>query len=139
MVFTFYALCVLFMMVARPWIVSSFLHRYNMRKITQERPGYGGSTIVHPASFFLLSFFFRRGRSSIYAALYFLPVLALAHATLGGLIYMSYPHVVLVLSLVSCAAHFAYKLDQSARALLSGCVGNSRNLVILIGEYSGVG
>ncbi len=75
----------------------------------------------------------RRGRSSVYAALYFLPALSVAHACLGGLVYMSYPHIVLVLSLISCAAHFAYKLDQSARALLLGCVKDSRNLVILIG------
>ena len=75
----------------------------------------------------------RRGSSSVYAALYFLPALALAHAVLGGLVYVAYPHLVLVLSLVSCAAHFAYKLDQSSKALLWGCVKDSRNLVILLG------
>ena len=101
MVFTFYALCGLLMMLARPWLV------------------WKGSN--------------RRGRSSVYAALYFLPALALAHAALGGLVYMAYPHLVLVLSLVSCAAHFAYKLDQSARALAAGCVSNTRNVVILLG------
>ena len=48
---------------------------------------------------------------------------------------MSYPYIVLVLSLVSSAAHFAFKLDQSAKALVTGCCRDTRNLVILLGHW----
>ena len=76
-----------------------------------------------------------RGRSSIFAALYFLPVLAFVQAVAGGLIYEAFPYVVLILSLISSAFHFAFKLDQTARALLIGCIKESRSAVILIGHW----
>ena len=77
----------------------------------------------------------RRGRSSIFAALYFLPVLALIHAVGGGLVYASFPYIVLIVSLVSSAFHFAFKLNQKAKALFIGCVKDSRSAVILIGHW----
>ena len=33
----------------------------------------------------------------------------------GGLIYYSYPYIILILSLISSAGHYAFKLDQSIR------------------------
>lgn len=77
----------------------------------------------------------RRGRSSIFAALYFLPILALIQAICGGLVYNSFPYIVVILSLVSSAFHFAFKLNQSAKALLIGCVKDSRSAVILMGHW----
>ena len=76
-----------------------------------------------------------RGRSSVFAALYFLPVLAFVQAVAGGLIYEAFPYVVLILSLISSAFHFAFKLDQTAKALLIGCVKESRSAVILVGHW----
>jgi len=76
-----------------------------------------------------------RGRNAVYAALYFFPVLALIHGVLGGLVYYSYPYIVIILSIVSCAAHYAFKLNQSAKALLLASVTDTRNAVILLGHW----
>lgn len=103
-VFVFYGLCLLSMLILRPFLASKLL------------PG--------------------RGRNSIYAALYFLPILAFIHATLGGIVYYCYPYITLLSSLVSCAAHFAFKLDQSLRSLLVTSLTDSRNLTILLGHWS---
>ncbi|XP_066996644.2 JNK1/MAPK8-associated membrane protein isoform X2 [Anabrus simplex] len=54
----------------------------------------------------------RYGKMSIYAALYFFPTLALIQAIFGGLIYYSFPYIIIVLSVFSNAAHFAFKDDQ---------------------------
>ena len=78
----------------------------------------------------------RRGRSSIFAALYFLPILALIQAVGGGLVYQSFPYIVVILSLVSSAFHFAFKLNQTPKALLIGFVKDSRSLVILMGHWA---
>jgi hypothetical protein len=67
-----------------------------------------------------------RGRSSIYAALYFLPILAVLHAVGSGLIYKAYPYIVLILSIISSATHFAYKLDQKMKSLVFGCFKETR-------------
>jgi hypothetical protein len=77
----------------------------------------------------------RRGRSSVFAALYFLPILALIQAVGGGLVYAAYPYIVLILSLISSAFHFAFKLDQSAKSLVLGCAKETRNAVILFGHW----
>ena len=77
----------------------------------------------------------RRGRSSIYAALYFLPILALIQALGGGLIYYSFPYIVVILSLISSAFHFAFKLNQSVKALLLGCAKDARSAVIFLGHW----
>lgn len=76
-----------------------------------------------------------RGNSSIFAALYFLPMLALIQAVGGGLVYESFPYIVVILSLISSAFHFAFKLNQSALALLLGCVRDSRSAIILLGHW----
>jgi len=77
-----------------------------------------------------------RGRNSVYAALYFLPILGLVHAVLGGLVYYTYPYITLLSSLFSCAAHFAFKLDQSLRSLVASSFTDSRNLTILLGHWA---
>lgn len=76
-----------------------------------------------------------RGRNAVYAALYFLPAYALLHALLGGLIYYSFPYIIIILSLISCASHFAFKLDQSVKALFLSTVKDTRNLIILLGHW----
>ncbi len=76
-----------------------------------------------------------RGRNSVYAALYFLPGYALLHALLGGLIYYSFSYIIIILSLISCAAHLAFKLDQTLVALVTSTVKDTRNLVILLGHW----
>jgi len=77
-----------------------------------------------------------RGRNAVYAALYFFPLLALVHGVLGGLVYYSYPYIVIILSIVSCAAHYAFKLNQSAKALLLSTVTDTRNAVIVLGHWA---
>jgi hypothetical protein len=72
-----------------------------------------------------------RGRSAIYAALYFLPILSVVHAVGGGLIHAAYPYIVLIMSVISSATHFAYKLDQSAKSLILGCFKETRFSIIL--------
>ena len=44
--------------------------------------------------------------------------------------------VAAVSSLVSCAAHYAFKLDQSLRSLVVTSLTESRNLVILLGHWA---
>lgn len=77
-----------------------------------------------------------RGRNSVYAALYFLPMLGLVHAVLGGLVYYTFPYITLLSSLFSCAAHFAFKLDQSLKSLVVSSLTDTRNLTILLGHWA---
>ena len=77
-----------------------------------------------------------RGRNAIYAALYFFPTFALAHGVLGGVIYYSYPYIIIITSLITCAAHYAFKLDQSIKSLMKSSVLDLRNLVILLGHWA---
>ncbi|XP_041473857.1 JNK1/MAPK8-associated membrane protein-like [Lytechinus variegatus] len=67
------------------------------------------------------------GRSSIYAALYFIPILTVMHAVFAGLIYYSYPYLTLIISLVTHAVHFAKEEIETPRLLIS----KKRNPVIL--------
>merc|ERR1712037_547808 len=55
-----------------------------------------------------------RGRNSIYAALYFLPIIAFIHSVLGGVVYYSSPYL----------------------TLLSSSITDSRNLTILLGHWA---
>ncbi|KAK7794477.1 hypothetical protein R5R35_004700 [Gryllus longicercus] len=77
----------------------------------------------------------KQGKMSIYAALYFFPTLALIQAVFGGLIYYSFPYIIIVISVFSNATHFAFKLDQSMRFLLFSTIVEFRNMVILIGHW----
>ncbi|CAG9820324.1 unnamed protein product [Phaedon cochleariae] len=74
-------------------------------------------------------------KMSIFAAMYFIPVLVLMHALIGGLLYYCFPHLVLILSVISCASHFAVRLDQSVKALILTTVTEPRNVVILLGHW----
>lgn len=103
-VFIFYGLCLLGLVLVRPWLASKFL------------PG--------------------RGRNATYSAFYFLPIFCLAHGVLGGIIYFSYPYIVILVSLVSCAAHYAFQLNQSVKSLVIRSLTDSRNLVILLGHWA---
>ena len=76
-----------------------------------------------------------RGKVAVYAALYFLPSLSLVHAVAGGLIYASYQYIVLISSLISLAFHLGVQLDQSPKALLTTCLSDPRNLIILLGHW----
>ncbi|XP_072166581.1 JNK1/MAPK8-associated membrane protein-like [Diadema setosum] len=71
------------------------------------------------------------GRSSIYAALYFIPILTVAHAVLAGLIYYSYPYLTLIISLVTHAVHFAKEEIETPKLLVS----KKRNLIILFSHW----
>lgn len=76
-----------------------------------------------------------RGKTSIYAAMYFLPILTVLHAVCGGLLYFSFPYVTIILSVISSAAHFAFHLDQSMKSLIVATFLDVRNLVILLGHW----
>jgi hypothetical protein len=119
MVFIFYAWCVILLLLVRPWLV----HLITFPSGTSSQPW----NVQHPLPC--------HRKATIYAALYFLPVLALIHALFAGLIYYSFPYILIVMSLISNAAHFAFKEDQSVRGLLTSTVSNLRNSVILIGHW----
>lgn len=69
-----------------------------------------------------------QGQLSIYAALYFLPSLAVLHAIFSGLIYYSYPYATLVISVLSTAAVLAKNKITHVRQLVS----NKRHVIIII-------
>lgn len=77
----------------------------------------------------------KQGKFSIYAALYFFPILVLLHAVGGGLIYYSFPYITIILSVLSNAAHFAIKLNQSMKSLLLSSVSDVRNVVVILGHW----
>lgn len=77
----------------------------------------------------------KQGKFSIYAALYFYPVLALTHAVTGGLIYYSFPYITIVLSVLSNAAHFAFKLNQRMKSLLLSSVSDIKNVIVILGHW----
>lgn len=104
LVFVYYALCLAFMLLVRPLLVSYFL----------------------PI----------RGKVAVYAALYFLPILAVIQAIFGGLLYYSFPYITIILSVISNAAHFAFRLDQSMKSLLLQTITDVRNMVILLGHWA---
>ncbi|XP_017793682.1 PREDICTED: JNK1/MAPK8-associated membrane protein [Habropoda laboriosa] len=76
-----------------------------------------------------------QGKFSIYAALYFYPILALLHAVGSGLIYYSFPYITITLSVLSNAAHFSFKLNQSMKALLLSCVSDMKNAIVILGHW----
>lgn len=47
----------------------------------------------------------------------------------------SYPYLIVILSVISCAAHFATKLNQSILSLIITTVVDPRNVIILIGHW----
>ncbi|EFN88681.1 JNK1/MAPK8-associated membrane protein [Harpegnathos saltator] len=77
----------------------------------------------------------KQGKLSIYAALYFYPILALLHAVGGGLIYYSFPYITIILSVLSNAAHFAFKLNQRMKSLLLSSVSDIKNVIVILGHW----
>ncbi|XP_071079566.1 JNK1/MAPK8-associated membrane protein-like [Haliotis cracherodii] len=76
-----------------------------------------------------------RGTKSIYAALYFLPILIVLQAVFGGLLYYAFPFIVLVVSVVTSAVHLASMKEQKMRDLIVDSFTNGRNATILIGHW----
>ncbi|XP_051172953.1 JNK1/MAPK8-associated membrane protein [Leptopilina boulardi] len=77
----------------------------------------------------------KQGKFSIYAALYFFPIFALFHAIGGGLIYHSFPYITIVLSALSNAAHFAFKLNQTMKSLIFSSVSDVKNIIVIVGHW----
>uniref|UniRef100_UPI00358E7D81 JNK1/MAPK8-associated membrane protein-like isoform X1 n=1 Tax=Myxine glutinosa TaxID=7769 RepID=UPI00358E7D81 len=103
-VFIYYAFCLLMMMMLRPCLVKR------------------------------LSFSLRKAErlNSVYAAMYFLPILSVLHAVAGGLLYYSFPYILLVFSVVTCAVYFALVKIVNLRTLLS----NKRNVIVLLSHWA---
>jgi len=72
-----------------------------------------------------------QGRASTYAALYFLPSLAVLQALFGGLIYYAYPYATLVISVLSTAAVLAKNKITHVRQLIT----SKRHVVIIIAHW----
>lgn len=68
---------------------------------------------------------------AVYSALYFIPILALFHTIIGGLIYYAFPYLSIIISMISNAAHFSMKLDQSMKALFLSSVTETKNTIII--------
>ncbi|KAH9489443.1 hypothetical protein Btru_056385 [Bulinus truncatus] len=77
-----------------------------------------------------------QGHRSIYAALYFLPILILIHAVLAGVIYYAFPYIVVVVSVITSACHLATEENQKMKDLIKQNVTNVRNLTILLGHWA---
>ncbi|CAH1365673.1 hypothetical protein MTP99_001931 [Tenebrio molitor] len=77
----------------------------------------------------------RQSKMSIYAAMYYIPILVVTHALIGGLLYYAFPILVVILSVISCAYHFALKINQSISSLIITTVVDPRNVVILVGHW----
>nr|CAG4648032.1 EOG090X08VB [Moina brachiata]SVE93101.1 EOG090X08VB [Moina brachiata] len=105
LVFVHYGLCVLMLLLVRPWVHKIF------------------HVVDHEAS------------RPIYAALYLFPTLTLIHGLAAGLIYYAFPYIIILLSLMSHAFHFASRADQSWRALLQETISNFHNLTVVVGHW----
>lgn len=77
----------------------------------------------------------KQGKCSIYCALYFYPILVLIHAIGGGFIYYSFPYITIILSTLSNAAHFAFKLNQTMKYLLVSSVTEVKNVIVILGHW----
>lgn len=118
-VFMFYGLALSIMLLVRPWVCRKYLPR--------------------------------RSKMSIYAAMYFIPILTIIHALIGGLLCKffitlkliliftfsdyAFPYLVVIISVISCAAHFAVRMDQKMTSLIKTTFSDSRNVVILVGHW----
>ncbi|XP_019881553.1 JNK1/MAPK8-associated membrane protein [Aethina tumida] len=77
----------------------------------------------------------RQSKMSIYAAMYFIPILVLIHALIGGLLYYAFPYLVVIMSVISCAAHFSIKMRQDISYLIKTTLTKPRNIMILLGHW----
>jgi len=104
-VFIHYGMCIIMLLMIRPLVNKTF-------KING-----------HTAS------------KSIYAALYFFPMLGLLHGIMAGVIYYSFPSITILLSLLSHAFHFASREDQSWQKLLQESVSSVHNSIVVVGHW----
>nr|XP_032803998.1 JNK1/MAPK8-associated membrane protein isoform X5 [Petromyzon marinus] len=102
-VFIYYAFCLVLMMVVRPFLVKRLAGSLGKADRFQ----------------------------SIYAALYFLPILTLVQAVSAGLLYFAFPFILLVFSIVTCAVYFALMKIVNIQTLFS----NKRNLIVLLSHW----
>ncbi|PFX33404.1 JNK1/MAPK8-associated membrane protein-like [Stylophora pistillata] len=72
-----------------------------------------------------------QGRNSTYAAMYFLPCLAVVHALFGGLIYYSYPYITLTISVLSTAAVLA----KNKITHIGQLVKSKRHTIIIMAHW----
>ncbi|KAG7466242.1 hypothetical protein MATL_G00162740 [Megalops atlanticus] len=68
---------------------------------------------------------------SIYAALYFFPILTVLQAVGGGLLYYAFPYIILVLSLVTLAVYMSASEIQSFKNLIA----KKKRLVVLFSHW----
>ncbi|XP_069117426.1 JNK1/MAPK8-associated membrane protein-like [Argopecten irradians] len=76
-----------------------------------------------------------RGTKSIYAALYFLPILIVLQAVFGGLLYYAFPYIIIVLSVITNAVFLSSISEQKLKPLVKEAFLNVRNLTILAGHW----
>ncbi|XP_074595530.1 JNK1/MAPK8-associated membrane protein [Brevipalpus obovatus] len=77
----------------------------------------------------------KKAPNTIYLTLYAIPALAICHAMFSGLIYYSFPFITLIGSIISVACHFAFRLDQSMKALFLDSFANIRSTLIILGHW----
>lgn len=68
---------------------------------------------------------------AVYAALYFYPLLIFVHATCAGLLYYSFPYILLVACLIANGLHLAVYEDQTFKGLVRDAFKKPQNLVVL--------
>ncbi|XP_012709692.1 JNK1/MAPK8-associated membrane protein [Fundulus heteroclitus] len=68
---------------------------------------------------------------SIYAALYFFPIVTVLQAVGGGLLYYAFPYIILVLSLVTLAVYMSASEIQSLQSLIA----KKKRLVVLFSHW----
>uniref|UniRef100_A0A9L0J590 JNK1/MAPK8 associated membrane protein n=1 Tax=Equus asinus TaxID=9793 RepID=A0A9L0J590_EQUAS len=102
-VFIYYAFCLVLMMLLRPLLV---------KKIAC---GLGKSDRF----------------KSIYAALYFFPILTVLQAVGGGLLYYAFPYIILVLSLVTLAVYMSASEIENCYDLLM----RKKRLIVLFSHW----
>ncbi|ESN97664.1 hypothetical protein HELRODRAFT_85220 [Helobdella robusta] len=72
---------------------------------------------------------------SLYSALFFHPAIACIHAVFAGVIYYSYPYIIVVGSVITNAIHFASYRNQTPVGLLKSLTTKPRNMVILMAHW----
>ena len=78
------------------------------------------------------------GRSSTYASMYFLPIVSVVHAIFSGVIYYSYPYLLLVASSIGTALYLSKTAESWKKTLsraepliilLTYCLGNAYGMI----------
>ncbi|WAR18440.1 JKAMP-like protein [Mya arenaria] len=75
-----------------------------------------------------------RGKWSIYAALYFLPILIVIQALFAGLLYYSFPYITIIVSLITSAIYMASSPYTTSLAMIREKLLNVRGVVVLLGH-----